>query len=176
MDIISHGLWPIIIGKIINLNSKLKINLKWVAFWGIFPDLLAFTFLTFWSIFNKRGLHPADHSASQSSTIFEITSVLYSFSHSLIVIAAIILVLWVVKSKFYYVLGGWVLHILMDIPTHAKEFYPTPFLWPLSQWTFGGIRWGQLWFIILNYSILCSLFLWFFRKEIHQKLKKLWSK
>jgi hypothetical protein len=59
---------------------------------------------------------------------------------------------------------GWLVHILIDIPTHSYQFYPTPFLWPLSSWKFNGISWGQKWFMIANYSTIviayAALYFW----------------
>lgn len=64
-------------------------------------------------------------------------------------------------------MGGWLLHILMDIPSHSYDFYPTPFLWPISDFKINGFHWGTPWFMITNYSliIISYLILYFLKKR-----------
>lgn len=39
---------------------------------------------------------------------------------------------------------GWVLHILVDMPTHSRDrMAPRP-LWPLSGWALDGLSWADL--------------------------------
>ena len=45
---------------------------------------------------------------------------------------------------------GWLLHILIDVPTHSKAYYATKIFWPLSDWGFDGIPWWNRWFWALN--------------------------
>ena len=59
----------------------------------------------------------------------------------------------------YWEMTGWMLHSMIDIPTHTRRLYPTPFLWPLSDFTIDGISWGRPWFLALNYSALVIVFL-----------------
>ncbi|MFH1084224.1 MAG: hypothetical protein V1772_00475 [Chloroflexota bacterium] len=41
-------------------------------------------------------------------------------------------------------LWAWALHILLDMPTHARaRMAPRP-LWPLSAWTLDGLSWADL--------------------------------
>ena len=51
-------------------------------------------------------------------------------------------------------MGGWLLHILIDIPTHSYQFYPTPLCWPISGWKFNGFSWGNAYFLAVNYFAL----------------------
>jgi hypothetical protein len=60
---------------------------------------------------------------------------------------------WIRRSPAVAMLA-WPLHILMDIPTHRAGRYGTPFLWPLTDYRFDGISWGQRWFMILNWSLI----------------------
>ena len=55
-------------------------------------------------------------------------------------------------------MGGWALHIILDIGTHPAEYYPTRFLWPLSDAHFGGISWRTPWFLLLDYALLALCF------------------
>jgi hypothetical protein len=58
---------------------------------------------------------------------------------------------------------GWLLHIILDIPSHSIDFFATPFLFPVSDYVFQyGARWSIPWFMILNYSLLLILFVYLF--------------
>lgn len=55
MDIVSHGLWAGAAYKAINLKREKAFNIWFAAFWGVFPDLFAFSipFLwIFWQLFS----------------------------------------------------------------------------------------------------------------------------
>ncbi|MBT4539373.1 hypothetical protein HOC32_03755 [Candidatus Woesearchaeota archaeon] len=173
MDIFSHVLWSIILGKIINIKTKLKVNLKWIGFLGAFPDIFAFTLLFVVSIFTGSTFHPQDHGATQFHWLFKVTELLYSLSHSLVIFAIVIISIYIIKRKVLYVLLGWGLHIILDILTHTKEFFPTPFLYPLSNFLINGITWRQNWFLITNYIVLTTIFTYLYRKELFKFIKKL---
>lgn len=51
----------------------------------------------------------------------------------------------------------WLLHILIDIPTHRAQFFPTPFLAPFSDFVVDGVRWStpSVWFS--NVAILVAM-------------------
>jgi hypothetical protein len=83
---------------------------------------------------------------------------LYLISHSLVIFAVLFLFVGLVRKRPALVLLTWPLHILMDIPTHRAGRFGTPFLWPISDYRFDGISWGQRWFMILNYSAICTVY------------------
>jgi len=115
--------------------------------------------------------------------IFRLTRSLYCVSHSLVIFLAVFLLIWLIRwykfkhkqksevnnltntkrYKFLYTsyleMTGWFLHIIADIPTHSKAFYPTKFLWPLSDWCFDGVSWANMKFIITNYTLLIIAFI-----------------
>jgi len=39
---------------------------------------------------------------------------------------------------------AWLLHILIDIPTHSRKQWAPQFLWPLSQFSVDGCSWVEL--------------------------------
>jgi membrane-bound metal-dependent hydrolase YbcI (DUF457 family) len=155
------------------------------AFWGVFPDLFSFTpFFVWFAIGRLTGTVSPDvlpsHErlepfAPDRHPLFDFTQNLYQLSHSLVVWAAVLLVVWLVLSRVLkkqsaarlvgWEMGAWALHILMDIPTHTYRFFPTPFLWPLSEWKFDGISWGQPWFMAVNYGVLLALFAYIRRRD-----------
>jgi membrane-bound metal-dependent hydrolase YbcI (DUF457 family) len=92
--------------------------------------------------------------------------VLYNFTHSLIIFAFIFGLVWFFYRKPFLPLLAWGLHILIDIPTHSAAFFPTPFLWPVSDFMVNGISWGQP---IIFYPdivlVVCYLIWWIKRKK-----------
>ncbi len=69
------------------------------------------------------------------------------------------------KRGAVWELGGWLLHILIDIPTHSYKFYPTPFLWPIAGTKFDGLPWDTIWFQLINYSTLLIVFILLSRRK-----------
>lgn len=166
MDILAHMLWANygargVNKKLIKKNNR-KINLPWVTFWGVFPDLFAFTIAFVTSIpaiFSGEFMHHRPPS-------FGLAANLYQYSHSLVIWAVVFILAWIISKRPRLVLLGWALHILIDIPSHAGNFYPTPFLFPISNWKFlHGISWANPIYMITNYSLLLIVTLYIFRKN-----------
>ena len=162
MEIIAHTLWTTAGARKLNLelgkkNSKHKFNLFWTAFFGIFPDLFAFTWpfvLSFWEVIMGA---PFDSLADRHHVAdgFGMAHNLYQYSHSLIIFILVFTLVWVIIKRPPLVLLGWVFHILLDIPSHSVGFYPTPFLFPISDYHFPyGVAWGTPWSMIVNYIML----------------------
>ncbi|MEA3406510.1 MAG: hypothetical protein U9R48_00325 [Chloroflexota bacterium] len=67
-------------------------------------------------------------------------------SHSLLTVAAV----WAFsRSREIRMQGSaslslaWLLHILLDLPTHSRQrMAPRPF-WPLSRWAYDGFSWAD---------------------------------
>jgi hypothetical protein len=169
MDIFSHGLWAAAAYRGVNLKYKTKLRLWWPALWAVFPDFFAFTIPFVWMIFSlltgERQLsdfpHPKDAEPMQPDTIwvFKFSSALYTYSHSIFIFAIVFGLVWLIARRPVWTMGGWLIHILMDIPTHSYKFYPTPFLWPVSSYKFDGISWGQPWFMAVDASLLIIIYL-----------------
>lgn len=63
-------------------------------------------------------------------------------------------------------MGAWGLHILMDIPTHSSSFFPTPFLWPVSDFTVNGIPWSAPYIFFPNVvGLLIVYAVWWWHKR-----------
>ena len=175
MDIFSHGLWAGAAYKAINKKAKKPLNVWFAGFWGIFPDLFAFTIPFIWLFGNIifGGMSFSDlprpdsvEPAPQDTLpIFRLTSLLYSISHSAIIFLIVFGITFLIFRRPIWELGGWFIHILLDIPTHSFQFYPTPFLWPLSGWKFDGFSWGTLWFLIPNYIAIIAVYMLLRRKR-----------
>jgi hypothetical protein len=54
---------------------------------------------------------------------------------------------------------AWPLHILCDIPTHSTQFFPTPFLWPLTTPFVNGRPWSRPPFMAINYGLIALTYL-----------------
>jgi hypothetical protein len=65
-------------------------------------------------------------------------------------------------GRFPWPLLGWLTHIVIDIPTHEKNFYPTPYLWPLKYPIINGWAWARKPIVILNSSALIIAYGFFF--------------
>jgi len=185
MDLISHGFWAATVYKAANKNNsqsrlRQKSNFLLFVFWSILPDVVSFGLMAFWIIFvfissgfdssflpsHMRAINVNEPPApSGFMPIFRLSSVLYSVSHSVIIFFLIFGLFFFIIKKPPWTMLGWFLHILIDIPTHSYQFYPTPFLWPISNWYFYGISWGMSWFLILNYAAMIVVYLFFWRKR-----------
>lgn len=177
MDFFSHGLWAGVAHKAITRKIKTDkpISAKWTVFWGVFPDLFAFALSFAWlflgwfsgsrelTTFHQR-VQSMEPAVNDTLPIMRLTNTLYNFSHSFFIFAAIFLLVWLVFRKPKLAMFGWLFHVLIDIPSHSYRFYPTPFLWPLSDWKFNGISWGTPWFLIANYVLIVAVY-WLLRKK-----------
>lgn len=172
MDILAHGLWVAGIFRAHNLKkkSKNKLNIWKATFWGLFPDLFAFTIpfvILFYNlIFKHLSIlempHPDSLEPSAAPAGFGLSHILYNYSHSIIIFLLVFLVVSLIFRRPVWVMSGWLIHILIDIPTHSYAFFPTPFLWPLSNLEVNGFSWGTLWFMILNYSALLIFYIFLY--------------
>ncbi|MCW5978953.1 MAG: hypothetical protein KIT09_12810 [Bryobacteraceae bacterium] len=164
MDVFAHALWAGAAARGANLKLRSRVRPLWAAFWGVFPDVFAFTWpiaVSIWQQVVER------KPPGQARTNLALAWDLYQVSHSLVIFALVFGLAWLVARRPVLELLGWPLHILIDIPTHTERFFPTPFLWPLSTFRASGISWGNRWFMITNYSALAAayLLLWVHRRR-----------
>jgi membrane-bound metal-dependent hydrolase YbcI (DUF457 family) len=161
MDVFSHGLWG---GIAVGRRSK-KSFWTAVAF-GVAPDVIAFgPFLVVrlldqgTEFFSRLGQRPDIHS------IPDYVHTVYSTTHSLVVFAFVFAIVWAIRRKPIVEMLAWGLHICMDIPTHSDRFFPTPFLWPLSDYHINGIPWSNPYIFFPEWGLLFILYGWFFYRK-----------
>src|SRR5438477_11668878 len=138
MDTLAHGLWGCAaFGQRRNQWRR--------AFWlGMAPDLLSFGpfFLTRIGDIGERWANhrfgPPDPSIIPAYVYHA-----YNVTHSLVVWAALFLVVSKWRGNWFWPLAAWGLHVLCDIPTHSTRFFPTPYLWPLPTPFYDGHSWGN---------------------------------
>jgi hypothetical protein len=178
MDIFAHALWTGALYKGVNKKRGEPFNVWLAIFWGIFPDLFAFAPLFLGLIvnllFGNIGFsdlprpHEIEPPIQGKFSMFQLTRSLYNICHSAIIFTLIFCLVFVLFRKPIWEMGGWLLHIFIDIPTHSAKFYPTPFLWPLSHFHISGISWAQPWFMMINYSAIVIVYILLHKKKMVQ--------
>lgn len=179
MDIFAHSIWAAVAAKGANnagntTQERERISVSRAAFWGVFPDLFAFgipflvlVFLLLSGDIPWQFAWPGSAVVSERVPwIAEFIPVAYKISHSSIVFAAVFLTAWAITRRAPLAMCGWALHILIDIFSHAATFYPTPFLWPVSDWRFlYGMSWADSRFMIINYALMLAVFCFVFLRK-----------
>lgn len=159
MDTLSHGLWG---GAAFYNKSRKRF---WLAFgFGVAPDILSFGVYfverIFSALFLDRELLIGRPEREQIPTFVHSS---YDVTHSFVVFLVVFLAVWALRRAPLWEMLAWPLHILVDIPTHSIRFFPTPFLWPLSDFAIDGTPWSTWWIFFPNVALLVILysFLWF---------------
>ena len=163
MDVFSHGLWGgLLLGR---SNKKLFI---WSFIFGIAPDLITFGWFFIFNFNKSYQKHTINNQIITDipNYIFE----LYNLTHSLIPILTVIAIIFVWQKKIIMPLLAWPLHILMDIPTHSLNFFPTPFAWPLFDLKINGIPWSHPLIFIPNWIALIIISGWLYLRPPKQRM------
>ncbi len=83
----------------------------------------------------------------------------YVFTHSLVILALVLGVLVVCGRRHWLWLAlPYGLHIGMDLATHER--YLTPIFYPLWDWRFSGLSWGDPRIFWTNLVVLAVAFAW----------------
>ena len=148
MDTLAHGFWSFAIFH--------KKKYVWLAvLFGILPDLLSFGILLLTRALSgaqfERGPPSVD---GLPSWLF----ISYNMMHSFVVFVIVFLAVYLLTKKWLWYMVAWPIHIFIDIPTHSTRFFPTPFLWPISNYSFDGISWATPWFMWMDYLSLIVIF------------------
>jgi hypothetical protein len=171
MDVLSHGLWGVAI-------ARRRVRWWLAAASGSIPDIIAFLPTRVVELIEGRpNLY---HEVRPMSAYPAITQTLYELTHSVTGVAAVALLSWAVFARFpslaarcsvraadplgprrlaAWVTAPWAFHVASDVPFHTLHFFPTPLLWPFSDWVFGGIPWAQPAVLVPN-LVLLGLALW----------------
>lgn len=180
MDIFAHGLWAGVLTRAANFEcaNKKPLRVRWAVFWGVFPDLFTFIIpvgILFYGLIlgeSELPAWPRTHGRTVASPdegilLFQYTHTLYSISHSAVIFLLTFFIVWFFAKRPVWEMGGWFLHVLIDIPTHSNQFYPTPFLWPVSSFGVNGFPWANPVFLTVNYLLIATAYsaLYFVRKK-----------
>ena len=151
MDTLSHALW----GKGLFGYRKYR----WYSFlFGALPDLFSFGIYFIHSIFFSSS--PLMGRPTRSE-IPEWVYSLYDISHSLVIASIFIFIAYKINKEFAFPMLAWPAHIILDFFTHSIEFFPTPILWPISDFKFDGIPWSNP--IVFFANVLLIFFLFIYR-------------
>ena len=159
MDTLSHALW----GKGLFGYRKYR----WYSFlFGALPDLFSFGIYFIYSIFFAST--PIMGRPTRSE-IPEWVYSLYDISHSLVIASIFIFIAYKINKEFAFPMLAWPAHIILDFFTHSIEFFPTPILWPISDFKFDGIPWSNP--IVFFANVICIFFLFIYRRKKSSPLK-----
>lgn len=160
MDIVGHGIYSVALNKTADKKVKSIREIAVAFFWGVMPDLFAMgpSFLI------ALSMGSLDHHAYWNG--HDISGFLYPLTHSLVIFAFVLFVIrWFLK-KWYLPMLGWGFHIIFDIPFHTQEFYPTPFLYPVSTYTLPiGFYWGTPALWVSLWAIGITWLIWAFYRS-----------
>lgn len=161
MDVFSHGLW----GGITVGRGNRKSFLTAVAI-GMAPDIIAFgPFLA--NRLLTQGTEFFSHLGKKPelSTIPDYVHSVYNVTHSFVVFLTLFAIVWAIRKKPMLEMLAWGLHICMDIPTHSNAFFPTHFLWPLSDFHVNGTPWSSPYIFFPNWGLLIILYGWYIYRK-----------
>ena len=162
MDIFAHGLWSYAVFH--------KKKYVWLAvLFGLLPDFLSFGIIFVMNLINGNFHRGPPAISSLPEWLFAA----YNMTHSFIVFLIVFILIYAFTKKWFWALTAWGIHILIDVPTHSFRFFPTPFLWPISDYKFNGISWATPWFMVVNYSALLIVFLLIAHNKAKKKSKQI---
>lgn len=159
MDVFAHVLWTNAVYYSAQVREKAQ--RWWAMFFGVMPDLISFTPAFLYLIFS--GKHFGIEAFNSGIWAYRWAAWSYNWTHSFVSFIVVMAIVTIArKGRQYWPLWGWALHIGIDIFSH-KGFYETPFLYPLSNYKFDhGIPWAHPMFMLVNYSLLAVVYLFWF--------------
>ena len=160
MDTLSHALWGYGL-----FGYKHKRFAALAAFFGAMPDLISFG--AFFVINIMQGTWQPGKPPLDSIPHWLITN--YSIGHSFVVSLTIIGLVALWRKPIAFAMLAWPFHIVLDFPFHSFEYFPTPMLWPISDYKIDGIPWSN-WYIWFP-NVAGIILLFYFRRR--QKRRQL---
>ena len=115
---------------------------------GLAPDLPFYLFYPYQVVSGRKLREGFQHDEWPKPPVWLYTT--HNIFHSL-PLATSLLLLQKIALKRGARLGfmAWILHILIDIPTHSRQKWAPQFLWPFSRFTVDGISWTDYFFPLL---------------------------
>jgi len=161
MDFVSHALWGgITFGRRSRKTFLIAVGIS------LLPDLLTEGLFGALYLLNVGNMPGWEHGHPDITAYPLWAQNFYNFTHSFIVFILAFLLIWMLVRKPVWIIAAWGLHILIDIPTHSVELFPTPFLWPLSDYKFDGVGWHNPIIFGVNALLLLGVyFLWLRRRK-----------
>ena len=128
MDTLSHALY----GKGLFGYKKYR----WYSFFfGIIPDIFSFGIYFIYLIVFSEFEFGRPSREELPYWVYD----LYDISHSMVTALIFIAIAYKINKDFAWPMLAWPMHIIVDFFTHSIEFFPTPILWPISDYRFDGV-------------------------------------
>jgi hypothetical protein len=165
MEIVAHSLWAAAAAIAANRSMKVRLHVGRAVCWAAFPDALAFgppLIAGLWlRLVNGPGPVAAD---GHFLPHVHVGLPLYQAGHSLLVFLVTFGICSALMRRPLFEMFGWLMHILIDIPTHSFSYYATRFLWPVSEFRIDGIAWWTPWFWAATYVGLLMVYVAMWRQ------------
>jgi len=160
MDTLSHALWG-------RGFFGYRGRPYWSLFFGVLPDLFSFgVYYIITILFNSSNLK---YGKPELHELPDYVFKLYDMTHSLVIAFFFILVVYFfIDKNFAFAMLAWPLHILVDLPFHSIDYFPTPIFWPVIDFNFDGVPWSNkyIWYSNLVGIGLLYLYRYKSRKNI----------
>ena len=167
MDIFSHALWGVA-----TLGRKGRGDFLFAVAFSLLPDFLGEGMMFFLIILGLPNMPSLEHGHPNITEFPLYAQSFYNATHSLIVFVLVFALVWMIRKRAFIPLAVWGIHILIDIPTHSFKLFPTPFLWPLSNFKVDGIGWNSPMILVPNCALLVLIYaLWFYERRMGKKAK-----
>ena len=166
MEIVAHGLWAAAAAITAKRTTHARVRVGWTVWWAAFPDVLAFGppfVVELW--LRLAGGPDAGSANGHVLPHVHIGLPLYPAGHSLIVFLLMFGLTTAVARRIVFEMLGWLMHIVIDIPTHSFSYYATRFLWPISDFRIDGIAWWTPWFWAATYVALVVVYFVMWKKR-----------
>lgn len=135
-----------------------------LAIIGILPDVFSLSIHCIKTIFFKI-------KKQKTKKVSKYSLFLYRFNHSLVIFTLFFALIYLINKNLTIYTIPWLIHILLDIPTHSKsknraviireeklEDFSTKIMWPLSDFSFDGVDWDRKYFFFKAYLIILILY------------------
>ena len=143
MDTLSHALY----GKGLFGYKKYR----WYSFFfGIIPDIFSFGIYFIYLIVFSEFEFGRPSREELPYWVYD----LYDISHSMVTALVFIAIAYKINKDFAWPMLAWPMHIIVDFFTHSIEFFPTPILWPISDYRFDGVPWSNPYVLVINLSLI----------------------
>ena len=159
MDTLSHALY----GKGLFGYKKYR----WYSFFfGIVPDIFSFGIYFIYLIVFSEFEFGRPSRDELPYWVYD----LYDISHSMVTALVFIAIANKINKDFAWPMLAWPMHIIVDFFTHSIEFFPTPILWPISDYRFDGVPWSNPYVLVINFVLIFVIFI--YRRKNKKALTK----
>ena len=137
-------------------------------FFGVLPDI--FSFGAWMVIQLASGALPEWSPAPESLPAWVVFN--YNLFHSFVIAMSAVCIVYAFNRTLAYVMLAWPFHVLVDMPLHESDYFPTKVFWPLSDFHVDGVSWCSPWIWGVNVVLLASLYYWKWRnrsKRVYEK-------